>query len=62
LIDALHAAMRGRGWRTASLWTRAGNERARRLYEGHGYRLTGDVKPLPGGDEIVRCDIALGEG
>ncbi len=28
-------------------------------YEGRGYQLTADVKQLPGGDEIVRYEIAL---
>jgi ribosomal protein S18 acetylase RimI-like enzyme len=60
LLDALHRAMRERGCHVASLWTRATNERARRLYEGQGYRLTADVKRLSGGDQIVRYEIALG--
>jgi GNAT superfamily N-acetyltransferase len=59
LIEALHGEMRNRGWNTASLWTRASNDRARRLYEGRGYRLTGDVKRLPGGDEILRYEVSL---
>lgn len=59
LLDALHLTMRERGYNAASLWTRASNERARRLYEGCGYQLTADVKRLPGRDEIVRYEIAL---
>ena len=59
LLDALHRAMRERGYNAASLWTRASNGHARRLYEGRGYQLTADVKQLPGGDEIVRYEIAL---
>jgi ribosomal protein S18 acetylase RimI-like enzyme len=51
-----------RDWRVASLWTRSSNERARRLYEGRGYRLVGDVKWLPGGDEIRRYELELGDG
>jgi ribosomal protein S18 acetylase RimI-like enzyme len=59
LLCALHSVMRERGYNAASLWTRASNERARRLYEGSGYHLTADVKQLPGGDEIVLYEIAL---
>ena len=43
LLDALHRAMRERGCNAASLWTRASNKRAGRLYEGRGYHLTADV-------------------
>ncbi len=60
LLDALHLTMREHGYSSASLWTRASNERARRLYEGRGYQRTADVKQLPGGDTIVRYEIALG--
>lgn len=60
LLDALHRAMRERGCHVASLWTRATNDRARRLYERQGYRLTADVKRLAGGDEVVRYEFALG--
>jgi GNAT superfamily N-acetyltransferase len=59
LLDALHLGMRERGYILASLWTRASNDRARRLYEGCGYQPTADVKKLPGGDEIIRYEIAL---
>ena len=59
LLDSLHLTMRERGYSVASLWTRASNERARRLYEGRGYQRTPDVKQLPGGDEIVHYEIAL---
>jgi hypothetical protein len=46
-------------WSTASLWTRAGNERARRLYERHGYQLTGDTNLLAAGDQILRYEAHL---
>ncbi|MGH2834217.1 MAG: GNAT family N-acetyltransferase [Solirubrobacteraceae bacterium] len=62
LLDALHPEMRERDWRVASLWTRSSNERARRLYEGRGYRVTGEVKQLPGGEEILRYELQLGDG
>lgn len=60
LLDALHLTMREHGYSSASVWTRASNERARRLYEGRGYQRTLNVKQLPGGDTIVRYEIALG--
>lgn len=58
LLDALHGEMAARGWRTSSVWTRSGNARARRLYEGRGYSATGDVKRLRG-EEIVRYETLL---
>jgi ribosomal protein S18 acetylase RimI-like enzyme len=61
LLDALHGELRERNWRTASLWTRSSNERARRLYQGRGYRPTGDVKQLPSGEEILRYELQLGD-
>jgi ribosomal protein S18 acetylase RimI-like enzyme len=60
LVDALHGLMRRRGWRVASLWTRSRNQRARRLYEGRGYRLTADVDELQTGDRTVRYEADLG--
>jgi GNAT superfamily N-acetyltransferase len=57
LLEALHEEMSARDWRISSVWTRAGNSRARRLYEGRGYRPTGDVKQLHG-EEIVRYRLA----
>jgi ribosomal protein S18 acetylase RimI-like enzyme len=62
LLDALHREMCERDWKVASLWTRSSNERSQRLYEGRGYRLTGDVKQLPSGDEILRYELQLGDG
>jgi hypothetical protein len=43
-----------RGWQRLSLWTRASNDRARRLYEADGYRLTGDELELGPNDLILR--------
>ena len=59
LLDALHQEMRARGWTTSSLWTRSSNDRARRLYEGRGYQLTGDVEHLRG-QEILRYERRFG--
>jgi GNAT superfamily N-acetyltransferase len=59
LIDALHYEMKERGWNTVSVWTRAGNHRAHRLYEGHDYQRTGEIKQLASGDEIIRFAATL---
>jgi GNAT superfamily N-acetyltransferase len=59
LVEALHTEMRAMTWHKASLWTRATNERARRLYERSGYTITGDTKRLDSGDEIVRYEVLL---
>jgi ribosomal protein S18 acetylase RimI-like enzyme len=59
LLRALHIEMRRATWEQASLWTRASNERARRLYVRSGYVPTGDIKCLSGGDEILRYEARL---
>jgi len=59
LMDYLHDQMRARGWHLASLWRRASNQPARRLYTGRGYRETADIKALDGRDEIVRYELRL---
>jgi ribosomal protein S18 acetylase RimI-like enzyme len=59
LLDAVHREMGARDWSLSSLWTRADNLRARRLYEGHGYRNAGDVQQLSGGAEINRYQLEL---
>ena len=38
LVDALLEEIRRRGYERAQLWTQRGNARARRLYEGRGFR------------------------
>jgi ribosomal protein S18 acetylase RimI-like enzyme len=38
LVDALLEEVRRRGYERAQLWTQMGNARARRLYEGRGFR------------------------
>jgi ribosomal protein S18 acetylase RimI-like enzyme len=58
LLDALHQGMRARAWATSSLWTRRNNERARRLYEGREYQLSGDTQRLRG-HEIIRYELQL---
>jgi ribosomal protein S18 acetylase RimI-like enzyme len=59
LMDYLHDQMRARVWDRASLWTRASNQPARRLYTGRGYHQTADIKALDGRDEIVRYELRL---
>lgn len=44
LVDALLAEARSRGYERAQLWTHAENPRARRLYEGRGFRPSGREK------------------
>jgi GNAT superfamily N-acetyltransferase len=41
LLAALHADAARLGWNRLTVWTAAADEPARRLYAGHGYRLTG---------------------
>lgn len=47
LIDAVLAWAGGAGARTVGLWVTRGNDRALRFYEKAGFRVTGDVQPLP---------------
>jgi hypothetical protein len=51
--------MRARGWRNSSLRTRSSIERARRLYERRGSRLTTDVKHLVDSAEILRYELDI---
>lgn len=44
LVDALLTEARLRGYERAQLWTQADNPRARRLYEGRGFRPSGRQK------------------
>ena len=44
LVDALLEEARSRGYRRAQLWTQSDNARARRLYEGRGFRPSGREK------------------
>jgi len=58
LLRELDRQAQARGWVRLSLWTRTGNERARRLYERAGYRLSGRRGRLSTGDEIVQYERA----
>lgn len=47
LIDAVLAWAEQSGARRIGLWVTRGNDRALRCYERAGFRVTGDVQPLP---------------
>jgi ribosomal protein S18 acetylase RimI-like enzyme len=50
------AALHEGGWERTTLWTRTDNARARRLYEKAGYRPTGRMSTLGGGDGIMQLE------
>jgi hypothetical protein len=54
LLAALHADAARLGWNRLTVWTAAADEPARRLYAGHGYRLTGREQNLLDGRRIVQ--------
>jgi len=54
LLQGLHDRASVRGWGRMTLWTRASNVRARRLYEGRGYRTSGRQMTLADGDCILQ--------
>jgi GNAT superfamily N-acetyltransferase len=56
LLQGLHERASGRGWGRTTLWTRASNVRARRLYEGQGYRTSGRQNTLGDGDLILQFE------
>jgi GNAT superfamily N-acetyltransferase len=41
------------------LWVAEGNESARRLYEGHGFEVTGGRKPMPSNPALYRYEMVL---
>jgi len=47
LIDAVLTWAEQTGARRVGLWVTRGNDRAKRFYERTGFRVTGDVQPLP---------------
>jgi RimJ/RimL family protein N-acetyltransferase len=47
LVGTVVAWCRDGGKRTLSLWVTRGNDRAQRFYERLGFRVTGEVQPLP---------------
>jgi ribosomal protein S18 acetylase RimI-like enzyme len=63
LVDALLEEVRRRGYERAQLWTQMGNARARRLYEGRGFRPSEREKDGSGKESFItrvslwrRCD------
>ena len=58
LVDALLTEARTRGYERVQLWTQADNSRARRLYEGRGFRPSGRQKD-EFGERIVHYQHAL---
>jgi len=41
------------------LWVAEGNESARRLYEGHGFEVTGGRGPMPSNPALYRDEMVL---
>ena len=60
LVDALLPEARSRAYDRAQLWTQSDNARARRLYEGRGFVLSGREKD-EFGERIVHYQRALPE-
>lgn len=58
LVDALLKEARSRDYDRAQLWTHSDNARARRLYEGRGFRASGREEE-EFGDLIVHLQRAL---
>jgi Sortase and related acyltransferases len=56
LLQGLHERASERGWSRTTLWTRASNARARRLYQGQGYRRSGHETTLGDGDPILQFE------
>jgi len=56
LLQGLHERASARGWSRTTLWTRASNARAQRLYEGLGYRRSGQETTLGSGDPILQLE------
>lgn len=54
LLDGLHRSMSGKGWHRASVWTGVSNTRARGLYESRAYRVSGEHRDGPHGEQIMR--------
>lgn len=56
LLQGLHECASERGWRRTTLWTRASNARARRLYQSQGYRASGHETTLGDGCPILQLE------
>ena len=60
LLQGLHERVLEMGWSRLTLWTRTSNVRARRLYEGQGYRTSGHEATLGDGDPILELERRTG--
>jgi GNAT superfamily N-acetyltransferase len=60
LLQGLHDRASARGWSHTTLWTRASNSRARRLYQSQGYRASGNESTLGGDDPVVQLQRGVG--
>jgi GNAT superfamily N-acetyltransferase len=56
LLRALQSPPDGTAWTRLSVWTRATNRRALRLYGSSGFVDTGDRSSLHEGEEIIRLE------
>jgi GNAT superfamily N-acetyltransferase len=56
LLQGLHERASERGWSRTTLWTRASNARARRLYQSQGYRASGHETTLGDGGPILQLE------
>ena len=59
LVEAALAEAKSRGFERTGLWTRAADERVRRLYEGRGFQRSGLQQTGESGDRIVHYDRPL---
>ena len=56
LLQGLHERASERGWSRTTLWTRASNARARRLYQSQGYQASGHMTTLGDGGPILQLE------
>ena len=56
LLQGLNERASERGWSRTTLWTRASNARAQRLYVGQGYRRSGQEATLGSSDPILQLE------
>jgi GNAT superfamily N-acetyltransferase len=59
LVRAVIDWARSEGSERLRLWVAEGNESARRLYEGHGFEVTGGRKPMPSDPGLYRYEMVL---
>ena len=59
IMTSLLEEARSRAYKRAQLWTHADNDRAKRLYERHAFKLSGRQKPDDSGDLIVHYERVL---